>query len=95
MFKGLEKVRSLHQKPVSGGKYLCFKIKIKRNITYFNFRMHRGYTSVVDVVAERLEVVVVVAESLCVEESHFAEAMAQLCLVWPHGHRAHQLKYFY
>lgn len=49
----------------------------------------------VDVVAERLEVVVVVAESLCVEESHFAEAMAQLCLVWPHSHRAHQLKYFH
>ena len=76
MFKGLEKVRSL-----SKNLYLwrnTYALKLKRNITYFNFRMHRGYKSMMEVVAERLEVVVVVAESLCVEGSHFPFQKPQL-----------------
>ena len=50
MFKGLEKGRSLSKNLYLGGNK--YALKLKRNITYFNFRMHRGYTSVVEVVAE-------------------------------------------
>ena len=51
--------------------------------------MHRGYKSMMDVVAERLEVIVVVAESLLCGGLSFSipEAIAQLCLVCPHSHR--------
>ena len=84
MFKGLEKGRSLSKNLYLGGN--TYALKLKRNI-YFNILIS-GCT-----VGIRL--VEVVAESLCVEGFHFPEAIAQLCLVCPHSHRAHQLKYFY